>query len=153
MIVDGGTDRPMTIVERAVALRGVEAFRAVPMDQLSHVASVAREEAFPAGSVLFREGDPPENLFVLLSGRIRLVRHGRGFGEARAGEPLGTWSLFIDHPRRATAEVLEDSRVLVLDREEFYEVLAEQVEVTRSMVQDLVGRLLELTGLSEEKTE
>jgi len=153
MIAGSEAGRPMTIVERAIALRGVEAFRAVPMDQLAHVAAVAREETFPAGSVLFHEGDPPENLFVLLSGRIRLMRRGRGFGEARAGEPLGTWSLFIDHPRRATAEVLEDSSVLVLDREEFYEVLAERVEVTRSMVQDLVGRLLELTGLSEEKTE
>jgi len=147
------TDRPMTVVERAVALRSVEAFRAVPMDQLAHVAAVAREEFHPAGSVLFREGDPPEGLFVVLSGRIQLLRRGREFGEARAGEPLGTWSLFIDHPRRATAEVLEDSSLLVLDREEFYEVLAEQVEVTRSMVQDLVGRLLELTGLSDEKTE
>ena len=147
------TARPMTVVERAVALRNVEAFRAVPMDQLAHVAAVAREEFLPAGSVLFREGDPPESLFLLLAGRIGLLRRGREFGEARAGEPLGTWSLFIDHPRRATAEVVEDSRLLVLDREEFYEVLAEQVEVTRSMVQDLVGRLLELTGLSGEKTE
>ena len=69
------------------------------------------------------------------------------------GEPLGTWSLFIDHPRRGTAEVIQDARVLVLDRDDFYEVLAEQVEVTRSMVQDLVGRLLELAGLTEERTE
>jgi CRP-like cAMP-binding protein len=142
--------RPMTVVERAVALRKVEAFRAVPIDQLAHVATVAREESLPAGSVLFREGDPPDSLFVMLDGKIRLLRGGRPFGEAVAGEPLGTWSLFIDHPRRATAEVVENTRVLVLDREEFYEVLAEQVEVTRSMVQDLVSRLLELAGLTEE---
>ena len=142
----------MTVVERAVALRNVEAFRAVPIDQLAHVAAVAREEEHAAGSVLFHEGDPPENLFVVLSGKIRLLRGGRVFGEALSGEPLGTWSLFIDHPRRATAEVVEDARMLVLDREDFYEVLAERVEVTRSMVQDLVGRLLELTGLREEET-
>jgi CRP-like cAMP-binding protein len=111
---------------------------------------VAREESFRAGTTLFREGDPPERLFVVLAGKIRLHRRGRAFGEAVAGEPLGTWSLFIDHPRRATAEVVDDARVLVLDRDEFYEVLAEQVEVTRSMVQDLVGRLLELAGLSDE---
>jgi len=153
MSANSDSGRPMTVVERAVALRNVEAFRAVPMDQLAHVAAVAREEHHAAGAVLFSEGDPPESLFVVLSGKIRLLRRGKGFGEAQPGEPLGTWSLFIDHPRRATAEVLEDSRLLVLDREEFYEVLAEQVEVTRSMVQDLVGRLLELTGLSGEKTE
>ena len=145
--------RPMTVVERAVALRKVEAFRAVPIDQLAHVAAVAREEAFAAGSVLFREGDPPESLYVVLAGKIRLHRAGKEFGKALAGEPLGTWSLFIDHPRRGTAEVAEDARVLVLDRDEFYEVLAEQVEVTRSMVQDLVSRLLELAGLSDKEPE
>ena len=145
--------RPMTVVERAVALRKVEAFRAVPIDQLAHVAAVAREEAFQAGSSLFHEGDPPESLYVVLAGKIRLHRKGSVFGEATAGEPLGTWSLFIDHPRRGTAEVAEDARVLVLDRDDFYEVLAEQVEVTRSMVQDLVGRLLDLAGLTEERPE
>ena len=141
----------MTVVERAVALRKVEAFRAVPIDQLAHVASVAREQTFAKGETLFREGDPPESLFVVLEGKIGLQRSGEAFAEAVAGEPLGTWSLFIDHPRRATAVVLEAARMLVLDRDEFYEVLAEQVEVTRSMVQDLVGRLLQLSGLGEKE--
>lgn len=144
--------RPMTVVERAIALRRVDAFRTVPIDQLSHVAAVAREESFAPGSVLFREGDPPESLFVMLDGRIRLQRRGQEFGEAVAGEPLGTWSLFIDHARRATAEVVEPTRVLVLDREEFYEVLTEQVEITRSLVQDLVGRLMKITGLADEES-
>jgi CRP-like cAMP-binding protein len=142
----------MTVVERAVALRNVEAFRSVPIDQLAHVAEVAEEKFFPLGSVLFREGDPPLSLFVLLDGRIRLERRGKVFGEAVAGEPLGTWSMFIDNPRRATAEVVEQARMLVLDRDEFFEVLAEQVEVTRSLVKDLVSRLIELAGLSEEES-
>jgi len=141
----------MTVVERAVALRSVDAFRRVPIDQLAHVAAVAREQALSKGETLFREGDPPESLFVVLDGRIQLQRSGEVFAEAKAGEPLGTWSLFIDHPRRATATVVEEARMLVLDRDEFYEVLAEQVEVTRSMVQDLVGRLLQLSGLGEKE--
>jgi len=144
--------RRMTVVERAVALRSVEAFRSVPIDQLAHVAAVARENAYSAGSVLFREGDAPLSLFVLLDGKIRLERRGKVFAEAVAGEPLGTWSLFIDRPRRATAHVVEQARMLVLDRDDFYEVLAEQVEVTRSLVQDLVSRLIELAGLSDEES-
>jgi CRP-like cAMP-binding protein len=142
--------RPMTAVQRAISLREVEAFRRVPMQQLAHVAAAAREEWFPAGHVLFKEGDSPGSLYVILEGRIRLERGDLVFGEAGAGEPLGTWSLFDDHPRRATAVAEEDARVLVLDRDDFYDVLAEHVEVTRSMVQDLVQRLLDLTGLGDE---
>jgi CRP-like cAMP-binding protein len=138
-------ERTMTVVERAIALRKVEAFRGVPMDQLAHIAAAAREVSFPAGDLLFMEGEPPLSLFVILKGRVKLRKEGKIFGEAVAGEPLGTWSIFDDHPRRATAEVIEDARALVLDREDFYEVVAEHVDITRSLVQDLVRRLLELT--------
>jgi len=137
-----------TTVERAVALRKVDAFSKVPIDQLAHVAAAAREEGCPAGSCLFREGEPPGSLFIILEGRVALEREGREFAEAVAGEALGTWSLFDDHPRRATARVVEDARVLVLDRDDFYEVLSENIEVLRSLVKNLVTRLHELTGLT-----
>ena len=108
---------PMTAVRRAIALRDVEAFRSVPMDQLAQIAAAAREEWMPAGGVLFREGEPPGALYVILQGRVRLERQGEVFGQAKGGEPLGTWSLFDDHPRRATATCDGDTRVLALDRD------------------------------------
>jgi len=145
-----GSIRPLTTVERAIALREVDAFRGVPMDQLAHVAAVAHDEWFPADSMLFNEGDPPGSLYVILQGKIRLLRKGETVGEAGENEPLGTWSLFDDHPRRAGARVIEDARVLVLDRDDFYDVLSEHVEVTQSLVKELVRRLMELAGLVEE---
>ena len=133
----------MTSVERAIALRGSDAFRSVPMDQLVHVAAVAREERYAAGDVLFREGEPPGGLFVVLEGVVRLARGGVAAGEAGAGETLGTWSLFDDHPRRATAAAATSARVLVLDREAFFDVLSERIEIVRSLFRDLARRLAE----------
>ena len=133
----------MTGVERAIALKGVEAFRSVPMDELAHVATVAREERHPAGRVLFREGDPPGGLLVVLSGDVRLERGGAAAGRAEAGETLGAWSLFDDHARRATATAATDVRLLVLDREAFFDVLSERIEIVRSLFRDLVRRLVE----------
>ena len=147
----GGTFQPKTAVQRAISLREVEAFRSVPMEELAYIAAAAREEWYPSGSVLFREGDPPGALFVILEGRIQLERGGEVVAEAGAGEPLGTWSLFEEHTRRATAAVVEDARVILLEREDFYEVLTEHVEITRSLVQDLVRRLTELTGLGRQE--
>ena len=147
------TLRPLTTVERAVALREVNAFRRVPMEQLAHVAAAAHDQWCPAGSLLFEEGDPPGSLYVILQGKISLERAGKAIGEAGENEPLGTWSLFDDHPRRASARVVEDTRVLVLDRDDFYDVLSEHVEVTRCLVQDLVKRLIELTGLATKEAK
>lgn len=139
----------MTTVERAIALRGVEAFRGVPLDELARVAAVAREERREGGAYLFREGESPGSLFVILDGEVCLERGGVSFARAGAGEPLGTWSLFDDHPRRASARVERETRLLVLDREDFYEALADNVEITRSLVQDLVRRLIEMSGLDD----
>ena len=133
----------MTGVERAIALRGTEAFRSVPIDELAHVAAVAREERHPAGHVLFREGDPPGGLLVVLEGTVRLVRGSVPAGEAVAGETLGAWSLFDDHPRRASAIAATEVRLLVLDRDAFFEVLSERIEIVRSLFQELVRRLVE----------
>lgn len=142
-----------TTVERAIAFRDVEAFRAVPIEQLAHIAAVAREEIFPAGATLFREGDPAGSLYVILEGNIRLEHDGKTFGEATAGEPLGTWSLFDDHPRRATAHVVDETIALVVERDDFYDVLSEHIEITRTLVQYLVRRLLELSGVTNGDSE
>ena len=68
----GGTFQPKTAVQRAISLREVEAFRSVPMEELAYIASAAREEWYPSGSVLFREGDPPGALFVILDQALKL---------------------------------------------------------------------------------
>ena len=143
----------MTAVERAIALRGVEAFQGVPMNQLAYVAAAATEEWFEDGECLFRQGEPPGSLFVILDGRVRLERDGETFGDAGPGEALGTWSLFDDHPRRATATSEGNTRALALDRDDFYDVLSEHVEIARSLVQDLVRKLMKLTGLDVEDTQ
>jgi CRP/FNR family transcriptional regulator len=141
--------RPLTAVERAITLRRVEAFRRVPMAQLAQVAAVAVERRVAAGEPLFREGDPAGSLYVILSGKVGLERKGRRLGEALPGDALGAWSLFEDHPRRATATALAEVRLLVIERDDFYEMLADHIEVTRSLIQHLVGRLMELTGLED----
>ena len=145
--------QPLTTVERAIALRKVDAFRGVPMEQLTHIASVARDAWCPADTLLFKEGDPPGSLYVILEGRIQLKRVDVVLAEAVPHEPLGVWSLFDEHPRRATAAVVEDTRVIVLERDDFYDVLSEHVEVTRCLVQDLVKRLIELTGLATKEAK
>lgn len=144
------TQARLSGVERTLALRKTEAFRSVPMEQLIALADVAQEQWHPAGEVLFRAGDPAGNLFVVLSGRVVLERDGRKLAEAGPEESLGTWSLFDDAPRRVTATVVEPVRLLVLEREDFFEELTEHMEITRSLVQDLVRRLTGLAGLDTE---
>lgn len=139
------SSRPLTPVEKTMALHRLDAFRAVPLEHLSHLGIACREEWYGEGATLFRQGDPPGALYAVLLGRVRLVRDGATFAEAGEGEALGTWSLFDDHPRRASAEVAAGVRALVLERDDFWQIMADRPEIARSLVADLVRRLTVLT--------
>ncbi len=141
---DEGSSVTMLLVDRAVALRSVDAFRGVPTDQLTLIAAIARERLFPEGSILFEEGAPPDSLFVVLSGEVSLDRKGVSLGSIEAGEALGTWSLLDDEPRAARAVARRETRALAIDRDDFFELLAEHSQISRSLMRDLVGRLREL---------
>ena len=129
------------LVDKVMALKAVEALRAVPTEQLSHVAQVARGRVYAGSETLFREGDPPGPLYILTRGRVALRRGTVTTAELGAGSPLGTWSLFDDQPRTNDAVALEETEVLVVDREDFYEAIAEHPEIARSLMTDMVRRL------------
>ncbi len=133
----------ITLVDKVIALRSIDAFRAVGTRQLTHVARVARERSFLPGEVLFAEGDPPGALFFLLDGTVGLRRANEPAGTVESGSALGTWSLFDDQPRAMGAVALGHTKTLVVERDDFYDVLAEQPGIVRSLMADM-GRRLKL---------
>ena len=61
-------------------------------------------------------------------------------------EAFGTWSLFDDEPRVATATAVEDSRLLRVDRDEFLELLSDHTEITQAVLKNVAGRRWGLVG-------
>ena len=100
------------------------------------------EISVPKGTILFRQGDPSDSMFVVGAGRIRLTlgtgAEVREIGTLGPGDFFGEISLLTGAARTATAEVVEDSRLLVVGRDAF-----------RMMVQDdlaTVTRMLSAQG-------
>ena len=138
---EGGLMGRSTLLDKVMALKNVELFHAVPAEELVPMARVAREETFGAGQPLFAEGDPAGALYILLSGRVGLRRGEVAAGMMPAGSALGMWTLFEDEPRRVSAVALEATRALLVEREDFFDVLGEHVSIVRSVMGDLVLRL------------
>jgi CRP-like cAMP-binding protein len=87
---------------------------------LQKLAAVAQPREWPAGAVLFREGDDSPFIFVLLSGEVTLeVKAGdRGptaVYAARGGELLGWSPVLGRHAMTATARATTPCRVAVLE--------------------------------------
>lgn len=103
------------------------------------------EIAVPQGTVLFRQGDPSDSMFVVASGRVRLLLGGgaeeREIGILGPGDFFGELSLLSREYRTATAEVIEDSRLLVLERDAFRMLVQDDLETVTRMLSTQGARL------------
>jgi CRP-like cAMP-binding protein len=63
---------------------------------------------------------------------------------ARQNEVLGAWALFDDEPVAIRARTLEDTRLMQISRDDFYDVLADNPEITQALFSTLVKRFRKL---------
>ncbi len=102
-------------------------------------------KACVAGTVLFREGDSGDCMYVIQTGRIRISKEIPGGQNTVAvlgpGEFLGEMAILNSKPRTATAEVLEDAKLLVIDPRTFEAMIANNMEVAVRMIKKLAARL------------
>jgi HEAT repeat protein len=136
----------MTVVEKVVALQGVEVFKETPPEQLALIGSIAEEVQLPTGTELALQDDPPGDLYVVLEGKLSIFRDGKQLGTLGPGEALGTWALFEDEPQQVSATVAEETRALKIDRWGFDEAIDEHPEIARSLIRQLIRRLRTLAG-------
>jgi len=131
----------LSVVEKVIFLQNVDVFAEIPSEQLSYMAAIAEELSFSAGEEVYKSDQPSDALYVVLEGQVRLHRGDEEITVAQPSEPFGTWALFDDTPRVATATAAEDTRVLCIDRDDFLDLLSDHVQITEGVLKSLVGRL------------
>src|SRR5258708_36421084 len=78
---------------RAQDLRGAFVFDGLSDEQIGQLIAAAQEVRFEAGDVLFSEGEPADSWWVLLDGRVELLRRsGREESVVSAMERPGVWA-------------------------------------------------------------
>ena len=134
-------------MDRAALLAGTRLFGGLPADDLQELTAALRPRSYPKGAFLFREGDPGNVMFVVISGQIKIGRTGpRGdevvFGLVRAGETFGELALFeADAVRSADAQAMEASECLALSKEAVLKFFEQHPPAMRRLVQVLIGYL------------
>lgn len=99
----------------------------------------------PTGTVLFREGEVGDRMFVLQSGKVRITKQGRDGEKTLAilgpGEFLGEMAILNNKPRTGTAVVVEDARLLVIDGRTFEQMVVSSAEIAVRLIKKLSRRL------------
>ncbi|WP_394833273.1 cyclic nucleotide-binding domain-containing protein [Pendulispora rubella] len=89
------------------------------------------EEDLHAGQALFYEGDPPDYLYFIRNGRIRMSRPGSGAWIYEGRWVLGSFDVLLDKPRTRTAIALSDFHVMRIRSEAWIDLLEDSFPIAR----------------------
>lgn len=135
----------LTIIEKVIFLQEIDEFEEIPTEQLSHIASITEEIEYEPDTTIIRQDEPAEALYLVLEGKVRLHRDGHDIMVVEDKGDFGLWSLFDkEQPNIATATTIEPTRLLKIDREEFYEIVADYVEITQGILKSIARRIRHL---------
>jgi CRP/FNR family cyclic AMP-dependent transcriptional regulator len=129
-------------------LRNVPLFAVLPENQLSLLTSAVSRKSFPRGTTIIAAGDVTESLYVIISGRLKVMisdDEGREVILAILGpnEFFGEMGLIDDHPRSASVVALEACELLSLSKRDFKRCLSDNFEMAMTVMRGLVKRLRE----------
>jgi len=140
-----------TIIEKVIFLQKVRLFSDVPTEQLSHLAAVASRMSVEENSYLFREGEPANNLYLIISGRINVIRNNKVLREAGKYDEVGMLGFFDNAPRAADAKSLENSELLKINKVDFFDLLEDRVHLSHGILQFFVKQIRQLLETIDTK--
>ncbi|MGA9746019.1 MAG: MFS transporter [Nocardioides sp.] len=126
---------------RLPLLQAIDIFAPMPRAAVEGLARNLSEVSFVAGDVIVREGDESDLFYVIESGRVGVTQGGRVLREEGAGDYFGEIGLLRDVPRTATITALEDTRVVVLTRDDFLLAVSGHGEARRTAESTVKRRL------------
>lgn len=110
--------------------------------------------SFHRGEILFLEGDDSQDLYVLLSGQLEILKGNNKIAEiTKPGELFGEMSFLMGTKRTATVKAKNEGQLIRIPREEIAEFLAKFPDISKKITRLLAKRLDEtsqiLFGLKE----
>jgi serine/threonine protein phosphatase PrpC len=131
-------------------LKQMPLFRHLTYREIIRVLNVTEVKEFAPGADIIKEGTFGEELYILLKGKVRVHKNDAFITYLLPGSHIGEMALVDRIPRSASATAEDPSRLLILRRREFYEIVRKDpslsVKLLWSFVQVLAERLRKTTA-------
>ena len=135
----------LTADRRAELIGGCPLFRGLDGGDLASVAAAAIEVDFPADRVIAREGEIGTGFFIVVEGRVKVVRGGTTVAHLGPGEFFGELSVLDGGPRVAQVVAEAATRCLAIASWDFERVLREEPGVALAVLRVVAARLRDVT--------
>lgn len=146
-------DKPMqtldtlSLMERILFMKGVPLFAKLPPAEVKQVAAIADEHLFVDGEVIARQNEPGDELYVIVSGNVRVMVTDDGreteIAIRGSGEYVGEMAIISQKPRMAKLVAVGDVRVLCIGQKSFEGILRERPITSLAVMRELCDRLRE----------
>lgn len=134
----------MSPMERVLELRKVPLFTELLPADLQRVAGIAEERTYTVGDVIAGEGELGDELHIVLTGTVAVVRGDAGatpVARRGPGDVVGEMSIITHSPRMASLVAEGDVRTLRIGYREFESMIRERPDVALAVMRVLAERL------------
>jgi CRP/FNR family cyclic AMP-dependent transcriptional regulator len=130
--------------EQVLARAGI--FQGVPSTAVSAVTQDLRRAEFASGRTIFAQGDPGDDLYIILAGRVKIGRRAVDGGLnlltiMGPSDMFGELSIFDPGPRTLGAIAISDVRVVTMDRDALRRWITDRPEIAVQLLRVLARRL------------
>ena len=123
------------------ALAHMPLFQKLDDRELLNIMQLADVLQFEAGQTVVREGERGDELFIALTGKLRITHGTAVLGHVSPGDHFGEMALIRSGPRSATVTAVEPSELLIIRRDAFFEVIRTDPRVAVKLLWQFLGVL------------
>jgi CRP-like cAMP-binding protein len=110
-------------------MASVNLFKNFPTEIMSLFVESADMINFPAGHNVVEEGEEDKTFYLLLKGKLDVLKNGKKVAELRQGDFFGEIALIVNVPRTATIHTTEECLFLYIEAKNFWKILSENIEL------------------------
>ncbi len=138
-------------------LKGISLFSGMTDEELDIVSKKVFLKSYKKGSTLFVEGMPGEVLYIVVDGKVDIIKKTKEgdklIAQLGAGEILGEMSLIDSGPRTASGKTSEDSRLIVITKNSFSEMLDSDPRIAAKILMVLLKIINKRLRITDKKFE
>lgn len=138
-------DKMIVYMHTLSFLKKMDLFHNIPLNYLVQVAKIVHIKTFLPNSVLFKEGDPGDSLYLIASGYVSEQKNGNEIARLGPGECVGEMGLLDRLSRSATVIAIDQVQILCIYSNDFDDILIDVPEIARNIINILVKRLRTIT--------
>lgn len=146
----------LNLGERARTLCLLPMFESLTEDEIKQLAGLLTEVSYKAGETIFYEKEPGDAMYILRAGAVRIWVHDEDVSEVtlaelQPGAFFGELAVLDGSERSATADVIQDSALYRLSREDFHRFLLSHPAVALNMIREMGKRLRQTNQLVSQR--